>query len=394
MKYLIVLNALSFNRGSEALVRGLVKIINNSDKNAKIVISAGNSGEAQPNMEGVTEIVPRIAYKKFIGRLTKITDNTLIPNNVLYWIQCKDLIREVAHTDVVLVIGADNYDVNYHMGKSMNVINSLVFSTARGKVFLIDCSFDVKDLSLNVVKDISRFPIITVRETKSYENAKTKFDQSKIRLYPDPAFVMNPAECDLPDGFEEGNTIGINLSGLVTSLSNQDLIFENYVKLIEFILTDEKSKVLLLPHVMNGADFNTLKTVYNRCLENKLDAERIILWKNDSYNSEQIKYVISKLRFLITARTHASIAAYSTCVPTLVLGYSIKSIGIAYDLFATANGYVVNYNEIKTDKDLTNAFIWLKENETVIKNRLKMIMPEYQQMAYQMGCQLICEGTK
>ena len=394
MKYLVVLNALSFNRGSEALVRGLVKIINNSDKNAKIIISAGNSVEAQPDIEGVTEIVPRIAYKKFIGRLTKITDSTRIPNKMLYRIQCKDLIREVAHADVVLIIGADNYDVNYHMGKSMDVINSLVFSAAHGKVFLIDCSFDVKDLSPNVVKDINRFQMITVRETKSYENVKTKFDQSKIRVYPDPAFVMNPDECDLPDGFEEGNTIGINLSGLVTSLSNQELIFENYVKLIEFILTDEKSKVLLLPHVMNGADFKTLKAVYNRCIENKLNANRIILWENDSYNSEQIKYVISKLRFLITARTHASIAAYSTCVPTLVLGYSIKSIGIAYDLFASTNGYVVNYNELKTDKDLTNAFVWLKENETDIKHRLKAVMPKYQQMAYQMGCQLVCEGTK
>ena len=34
----------------------------------------------------------------------------------------------------------------------------------------------------------------------------------------------------------------------------------------------------------------------------------------------------------IGARTHAVISAYSTCVPSIALGYSIKSRGIAIDL--------------------------------------------------------------
>ena len=43
----------------------------------------------------------------------------------------------------------------------------------------------------------------------------------------------------------------------------------------------------------------------------------------------------------IGARTHATIAAYSSCVPTLVVGYSIKARGIAKDLFGTDEGYVL-----------------------------------------------------
>lgn len=42
------------------------------------------------------------------------------------------------------------------------------------------------------------------------------------------------------------------------------------------------------------------------------------------YNCEQLKYIISRCRFFVGARTHATIAAYSSEIPTLVLGYSIK----------------------------------------------------------------------
>lgn len=40
-----------------------------------------------------------------------------------------------------------------------------------------------------------------------------------------------------------------------------------------------------------------------------------------------LKGYISRCRFLVAARTHASIAAYSTGVPALVAGYSVKARG-------------------------------------------------------------------
>ena len=56
---------------------------------------------------------------------------------------------------------------------------------------------------------------------------------------------------------------------------------------------------------------------------------------------EELKGCISRCRFLVAARTHASIAAYSTGVPTLVAGYSVKARGIARDLFGTEDGHVL-----------------------------------------------------
>lgn len=64
----------------------------------------------------------------------------------------------------------------------------------------------------------------------------------------------------------------------------------------------------------------------------------------------------------IGARTHATIAAYSSCVPTLVVGYSIKARGIAKDLFGTDEGYVLPVQALAKKEDLVNAFDWLYQN--------------------------------
>ena len=70
-------------------------------------------------------------------------------------------------------------------------------------------------------------------------------------------------------------------------------------------------------------------------------------------------------------------AAYSTCVPTLVVGYSIKSRGIARDIFGTEDNYVVSAQNFKDKNELKNAFQWLERHEKQIREFLEKKMPEY-----------------
>ena len=92
---------------------------------------------------------------------------------------------------------------------------------------------------------------------------------------------------------------------------------------------------------------------------------------------QELKYIISKCRFFIAARTHATIAAYSSCVPTLVIGYSVKSRGIAKDLFGTDKHYVLPVQTLEEQEELIKAYDWLAENEQEIRDRLRQIMPAY-----------------
>ena len=57
-------------------------------------------------------------------------------------------------------------------------------------------------------------------------------------------------------------------------------------------------------------------------------------------------------------------AAYSSGVPTLVVGYSVKARGIARDLFGTEDDYVLPVQSLKTPDDLTAAFDWIAARDS------------------------------
>ena len=98
-------------------------------------------------------------------------------------------------------------------------------------------------------------------------------------------------------------------------------------------------------------------------------------------NCKKLKYIISKCRFFIGARTHSTIAAYSTFVPTLVVGYSVKSIGIAMDIFNTDKNHVIPVQRLSNEDDLLNSFSWIMDHELEEKEILERIIPKYKQNA-------------
>ena len=160
---------------------------------------------------------------------------------------------------------------------------------------------------------------------------------------------------------------------LVISISQRRNIITIFKGNDRYILENTDNNIMLVPHVMKGADLSTLKVLYNNFKEN----DRVYLVEDENLNAKQLKYLISNCRMFIGARTHATIAAYSTKVPTLVLGYSVKSRGIAKDLFGTDEKYVLPVSDLKSDDYLVNGFKWLAENEEKIKNTLEDKMPNY-----------------
>lgn len=143
-----------------------------------------------------------------------------------------------------------------------------------------------------------------------------------------------------------------------------------YINLINYITENTAYSVLLVPHVMLGRDVSALKKVYNKCAHK----DKITLINNQNLSGRELKYLISKCNFFVTARTHASIAAYSSCVPTIVIGYSIKSKAIALDLFGTDKLYVQDAAKIKTGNELIESIQYLFKNENAIREQLKKQM--------------------
>lgn len=94
-------------------------------------------------------------------------------------------------------------------------------------------------------------------------------------------------------------------------------------------------------------------------------------------NACEVKGYISRLKLLITARTHASIAAYSTCVPTLVIGYSIKARGIARDLFGNEASHLIPAQELDSSVQLIEAYESLAARADSERCYLEKKLPGY-----------------
>lgn len=276
---------------------------------------------------------------------------------------------QVKKGDICLSVGGDNYcypqtEMLAHYNRALH---------ARGaKTVLWGCSVEPELLKNEAIaRDLARYDLITARETISYEALKTV--NPNTVLVSDPAFVLDRVDLPLPEGWIEEKMIGINASPLILESGDGELILAAYRRLIECILDTTDCSVALIPHVVipGNDDREVLQKFYGEYCH----TGRVLLLED--HNCEELKGYIARCRFFIGARTHATIASYSSCVPTLVAGYSVKSRGIARDIFGTDAGYVVPVQGLSSERDLAEAFQNLWQRETEIRQYLGNMMPTY-----------------
>ena len=269
--------------------------------------------------------------------------------------------------------GGDMYC--YELSKKEAIVANSTFCRAGAKTVLWGCSLEPELLKDDeVVEDMKRYALITPRESITAGALRRAGITENVKLYPDPAFALEPEKTELPKGFTASKAIGINISPMIVRNEKvEGITLANYRGLIEHILQNTDNCVALIPHVMwnNNDDRLTLKELYRGYEAN----ERVLLFPDMSCG--KLKYVISQCRAFIGARTHATIAAYSSCVPTLAVGYSVKARGIAKDLFGSEKHYVLPVQALENPEELIRAFDWMMEREQKIRDRLHTIMPEY-----------------
>lgn len=267
-------------------------------------------------------------------------------------------------------VGGDTYCYGRHMASL--TLNEYCARSGVPSVFW-GFSIDEKAMADPVIlEDLQKYTMLFPREslsTKLLINAG--IPKNRIFQMADPAFTLRAQEVDLPLQMKNRPTVAINISPAVTlNAENKELLYENYKNLVRKILNDSDMNVALLPHVYAENDFTQEDLLEaSRIKEDFKDNNRVFII-HDFYTSRELKYIISKCRFLFTARTHASIAGYSSEIPTIVIGYSIKAKGIALDLFGTYENYVLECQKFTSSTDLANSYDFLLENE----NRIRRVL--------------------
>jgi polysaccharide pyruvyl transferase WcaK-like protein len=380
MKNILFMHTGSANHGCEALVRTTSQVLGGPEN-----VALWSLAKAEDERYGSAKTVERIVESEQLTRFSMPYFEALIRRKVFGQAAANMdvFLRETFKKSIAFSIGGDNYCYDWSAKQAIE-LDRKIRKYAKATV-LWGCSIDPEAITPEMTEDLAGFDLITARESITYELLKP-INPDTI-LVADTAFLLEKTELPLPENFIENNTVGINVSPLIMKYGTEEnCILANYEELIRYILSETDMRVCLIPHVV--WEYNDDRVPLQYLFEKFKDSGRVCMI--DDGNCCELKGYIARCRFFVGARTHATIAAYSTGVPTLVVGYSVKSRGIARDLFGTEENYVLPVQNLKTNEDLTHAFRWLQSQENRIRDHLAVFMPQYTEKA-KIGAEMVAK---
>ena len=399
---ILYMHAGSGNHGCEAIVNSLCHMM----KEDVVLVSYRGNEDEQYTLKDLCEIKQERSFDEHkLAHIAYYAYRMLTKDAASFLRYRYEDIFKKPMSPLAISIGGDNYCYD-SMLSDLRLAN-LAFTQKGTKTVLLGCSIEPELLKRGqevkrILEDLSRYHLIITRESLTYNALCAAFEKRqeesnhnnsnnatwdtldipRIVQIPDPAFTLGYVRKKVPDGFWKGNTVGVNVSPLIQkSESVPGITMKCYEEMIEWIIEHTDMQIALIPHVVwkNNDDRKPLSELYERYKS----TERLVQIPDGS--CEELKGYISQCRFFVGARTHATIAAYSTCVPTLVVGYSVKAAGIAQDLFGSTDHYVLPVQSLKDPQDLVQGFQWLMDQENLIRDHLQRKIPDYQKQALRTG---------
>jgi len=388
MKFLLAGHGGSYNRGCEAIIRSTILMLSDEFGSVDTIVSSLDYDyEKNMHFGNNDNVIPAYSrdlwepftidwFKRQLCRLFSVNNNLQI--------EFGPVIRCLKNIDVVLSVGGDNYTLDYNFPEYFVNLNKAL--KQKGKKLVIWGAsvgpFEGSPRKQEIIDSITSVDLITARETCTIEYLKSIGVEKNVRRVADPAFLLPLNPIKMPEEWQASNGIlGFNVSPILhkyTQNHGDDEILKEVVDFLRGVIKTKNMFVLLIPHVTKPDNFNNdytfMQTIYSQLKETK--GIGIV---SPEYNAMQMKYIISQCRFFIGARTHATIAAFSTGVPTISIGYSLKSRGINQDLFGHTD-YVLDIKDLSF-RSLSDKFTLLLEQEGQIRQRLLEVIPETKNMA-------------
>lgn len=262
-----------------------------------------------------------------------------------------DALACITPETTLLSIGGDNFC--YHNWHRLSVFQRKA-ERLGARSILWSASVEPSVITPEMLKILNTYDEITARESLTYEALKKAGVHAKLKLMRDVAFALKPEVVDMPVGFGKGRLIGINFSPLIVRAETSNgIIMKSFFSLVLSVLADTDFNVALIPHVVmpSDNDYDVLSEFYDAIP----DSLKSRIWLvSGRLSASQYKFIISQCAAIVASRTHASIAAYSSGVPCLAVGYSVKATGIAKDM--RAGDFVLNVDKLRTGDELSALF--------------------------------------
>jgi len=308
----------------------------------------------QQSLEGAVKVYREKLFNRkrrgIIGKLSKIF---FMPKEIMY---------NKKSYDACIVLGGDCISQYYSKQIFITDMYRFLKISKKKPVYLLGQTMGpFAGYAITVVKHCLSFCKIYVRDHNCFQYMQSLFDFKQLYEARDLAFLDIPYQ-NKPEIVMKVLNVYVGLNPYITIVpsganrqytTNIDDYIGEYVRIINYILTETDYNVLLLAHVIHVSDSND-KIIINKILEKLPDfcKERIHIVDHLILPYEA-RILIGNGQLTITGRMHAAVSAINMGVLPICLSYSVKFKGVIGDDFEL-NNYIL---QCRGDKFWKNNYV-------------------------------------
>lgn len=394
------------NRGCEAIVRGTTKILREYFRDPLFLCHSSFQTEDQFRRQCQEEYDPAITHLRrccinkdyimhnFWKRETvKALCQYHLNREAYYAAIYRNLCPYLKSASAVLSVGGDNYHIDGRLPISFTILDDLVLAHRRPLVIWgasVGPFSAMPDYERYMSAHLQKVSGIFARESITIDYLKSIGVEENVQSVADPAFLMDPVK---PDGIKDDHpideeAIGLNLSPLMAKyVTGGDLEAwaDIAASIISAVTRKTEMPIYLIPHVTelgSNDDYSFMQRTLSLISGNNKNITLI----PPTYNAAETKWIISRMTLFAGARTHSTIAALSSSVPTLSFAYSIKARGINRDIFGHTD-YCLEPAALDAETVSSRLLSMLNE-KTGIQEYLTERIPRFQRAALNAGMEL------
>ncbi|MCC7564718.1 MAG: polysaccharide pyruvyl transferase family protein [Methanomicrobiaceae archaeon] len=390
------------NRGCEAIIRGTTQILRDSFCDPRFVCLSHYLSDRQYRRQCMQETDDSIVHlhsyrlnRKAIARhfwrpfyLGYAYDHFRRPWALKYRIYAQ-MLPYLDDAAAVLSVGGDNYSLDYGVTTLYTDLDDIAIEK-RKPIVLWGASVGpfsaLPDYERHMIGHLRKVTGILARESSTVEYLESIGVARNVHQIADPAFLMDAVR---PEGIEDvlpiqEGAIGLNLSPLMALYvtgGDLDAWVRMAARIISQIAAATEMPVYLIPHVTTPSAND--HAFMQQALSLAGERNDGIIPVPPVYNAAETKWIIGRMALFAGARTHSTIAALSSGVPTLSFAYSIKARGINRDLFGHTD-YCVDTADLDAGA-VAGRIVSMLDESAAIRNELAAGIPDVRRAAKDAG---------
>ena len=324
------------NYGCEAIVRGTVAILRSAWPSLRILYASRRPEDDARRLAGCeVSVVPRL-------RLGRHSPVNLVRKALrlagIRWQPSQDSLRMLDGVDAVFSIGGDMYTLGPGERLNASLPRFAEAAVTRGiPAVLWGASVgpfrDHPQAERFYRRHLGRLSLITAREGDTVAYLGSLGVSSNVVRCGDPAYAVAP-ETVAREGARRGSTptVAVNLSPLSVRHAGQtpEEVIVTQAAALQAIMDEHRVRLVLVPHVVSphldrDDDVAHLQRVRQAMTPRHRDGVDLVA---DDPGFLGVKRVLAGCDVVLAARMHCAINAMAAHVPTMLLSYSQKALGM------------------------------------------------------------------